>query len=224
MRSLNWIRGFRPDGPHNIAHRVHQLADEAYVTIASNRVFLGFFILSTFALGQSVSISIGSGSGTAGGTISLPVNLNSLGGALPAGVQWSFSYTSDITSVTVVAGSAASAAGKSVSCNGNICLAAGLNQNTISNGTVATATFQLAANPSTTTIPIQVIGVVASTLTGSAISASGVSGSVSMPPRGRIELGYLLKSDDRHTWQYALFGHSEFRGPFDRIPGPTLKQ
>jgi uncharacterized protein (TIGR03437 family) len=152
------------------------------VTESYNRVFLGLLILQALASGQSVSISLGSGSGTAGGTVSLPVNVTSLGGAAPAAVQWSFSYTSDITSVSVVTGSAASAGGKSVSCNGNVCLVWGLNSNTISNGAVATATFQIAANPSTSTIPIQITGVVAASLAGSAISASGASGSVSVPP------------------------------------------
>ena len=80
----------------------------------------------------------------------------------------------------MVAGSAASAAGKLVSCNGNICLVYGLNTNTIANGTLATATFQIASNPSNNTIPIQVTGVVAATGAGSSIPASGASGSVSI--------------------------------------------
>src|SRR5208283_3205628 len=113
--------------------------------------------------GQSVSISLGSGSGTAGGTVSLPVTLTSSGGALPAALEWSFSYTSDITSVTVVSGPAATAASAAVSCNGSLCLVYGLTGDTIANGTVATATFQIASNPSTSTIPIQITGIVAST-------------------------------------------------------------
>ena len=146
------------------------------LTIGS--LFLGLQILG---LGQSVTLSVGSGSGTAGTTVSLPINLSSSGGAQTAGLQWSFVYSSDITSVTVAAGPSATNAGKSVTCSGSTCLILGFNNTAMADGTVATATFQIASSPSTTSIPIQITGVVASTATGSSILASGGTGTISLP-------------------------------------------
>ena len=146
------------------------------LTIGS--LFLGLQILG---LGQSVTLSVGSGSATAGTTVSLPINLSSSGGAQTAGLQWSFVYSSDITSVTVAAGPSATNAGKSVTCSGSTCLILGFNNTAMADGTVATATFQIASSPSTTSIPIQITGVVASTATGSSILASGGTGTISLP-------------------------------------------
>ena len=146
------------------------------LTIGS--LFLGLQILG---LGQSVTLSVGSGSGTAGTTVSLPINLSSSGGAQTAGLQWSFVYSSDITSVTVAAGPSATNAGKSVTCSGSTCLILGFNNTAMADGSVATATFQIASSPSTTSIPIQITGVVASTATGSSILASGGTGTISLP-------------------------------------------
>src|SRR3974390_764166 len=102
---------------------------------------------------QTVSVSIASASGTPGGSVSLPVSLAS-NGVTPAGLQFSFSYTSDITRVTVSTGGAATGAAKSVSCASSTCVIYGLNTNVISDGTVVVATFQIASNPSTTSIPV----------------------------------------------------------------------
>jgi len=142
-------------------------------------IFLAAAVQS-ITLGQSISLSIGSASGTPGGSVPIAINLTSIGGAQPAGLQWSFAFSSDITGVTVVTGSAATAAQKSLSCSANTCLIFGLNTSVIENGTVAVATFQIAPNASATTIPIQITGVVASTIEGSSISASGGSGAVSL--------------------------------------------
>jgi hypothetical protein len=134
------------------------------------------------ALGQNVVLSIGSGSGAPGGTVSLPITVAS-NGAQTAGLQWTFSYSSDITGVTVVAGKSTTDAGKSLSCsgNGNNCLVAGVNSTVIADGTVATATFQIAANPSSNPIAIQLTTVVATSATGSSIPANGGSGAISLP-------------------------------------------
>jgi len=133
------------------------------------------------AFTQSITLSIGSSSGTAGGTVSLPISLSSSGGAQTAGLQWTFTFSSDITGVTVVAAPLATSAAKSVSCSGNNCLIFGLNSNVMADGTVATATFQIASNPSTATIPVQLTSVVASTALGASISATGGSGVISLP-------------------------------------------
>ena len=146
--------------------------------LLSTAILLG---LQTIALGQNVVLSIGSGSATPGGTVTVPITLTSSGGAQTTGLQWTFSYSSDIMSVAVVAGASTTNAGKALSCSGNNCLAAGINSTVIADGTVATATFQIAANPSTNPIPIQLTNVVATTADGNSIPSGGATGGISLP-------------------------------------------
>jgi len=134
---------------------------------------------STSAAG-SVVLSLASGSGSAGGSVVLNLNQTSSGGALPAALQWSFSYSSDITGVTVTAGSSASNAQKTVTCVANTCLIEAVNANIIADGTVAVATFQLAAKPSSSTIPILVSGVAVSSAAGVLIPSSGTGGAITV--------------------------------------------
>ncbi len=142
-------------------------------------VFLG---TSQIGAGQSVTFSVGSGSGTAGGAVVIPITLTSSGGAQAAAVQWTLSYPSDITGAVFSAGIAATNAGKSIECNGNLCLIYGLNTTVISDGVVATVTLQISSNPSLQTIPVQIAGVVAATPDADSISAAGVFGTISVPP------------------------------------------
>jgi len=163
--------------------------------------------VQSMSFGQSVTLGIGSGSGTAGSTIDLPITLASSGGAQTAGLQWSFTYSSDITSVTVVAGTSATNAGKSITCSGNSCLLAGFNSTTMADGTVAIATFQIAANPSTNSIPIQITSAVASTAVGNSIPASGGTGTISVPgaPPPSVSVGVSPSSTTLSASQSKLF-------------------
>ena len=142
-------------------------------------IFASLLGIQAIALGQTVSLTIGSASGVPGGTVDLPVILS--GGAAPAGLQWNFSYSSDITLVSVAAGGSTTAGGKTLNCSGNTCLAFGFNTTTFGDGIVAVATFQIAANPSTTSIGVIVNGVVASTVAGTPIPASGGAGVITLP-------------------------------------------
>ncbi len=165
----------------------HQTAPEAVDACSVNHVprpflgLLGFLSIATSGFAQSVTLSLGSASGTPGSSVVLPITLASAGGAQTAAIQWTFAYSSDIASVTVALGASASTAGKSVSCNGNTCVVWGLNSTVIPDGAVAIATFQIAANPSSS-IPIQVTGPVAANPDGSGIPATGASGVISIPP------------------------------------------
>src|SRR5258706_13426559 len=132
---------------------------------------------SVFA--QSGALSIGSGSGTAGATVSIPINLTSSGAQIVA-IQWTFSFSSDITGVTVFAGPSATNAQKSISCSGTRCLIFGFNNNVVADGTIAIATFQIATFPSNTTIPITLTHLVVSPASGAAIPASGGAGEISL--------------------------------------------
>ncbi len=87
----------------------------------------------------------------------------------------------DITSVSVVAGSSAQNAGKFISCSGNSCLVIGMNSTVIADGSVAVATFQIASNPTSATIPIQIASAVISSAAGSSIPGSGSSGTIAVP-------------------------------------------
>jgi len=132
------------------------------------------------AVAATVNLSLGSGSATAGSAVSLSLTLASVGGALPAALQWTLNYSADVTNVTVVAGGTASGSGKSVVCNGSTCLVYGLNATTIADGIVAVVTFNVASKPSATTIPILVSAVVVASGAGDAISAGGNPGVVTV--------------------------------------------
>src|SRR5580693_5115105 len=70
---------------------------------------------------QTPSLSLSGVSGSPGATVTLSVSLNSNGGTQPASVQWDFNYsTTDLSPASgtyFATGAAASAAGKSASCN-----------------------------------------------------------------------------------------------------------
>ncbi len=106
---------------------------------------------------------------------------------MPAGVQWTMGYSSsDISSVSVAAGSSSTAAGKSVNCSSTststICVAYGMNENIIASGTVASATITIASGALDTSAPIQISGVMATDLTGStSIATSGTGGIITIP-------------------------------------------
>lgn len=169
-----YYRLFSPDDWQNLVRKL-------FITLT-------LLVSPSIAFAQSITLSIGSGSATAGGTVAVPINLTSTGGAQTAGFEWSVNYSSDITGVTVVAGSSTTNAGKSLSCSGNNCIIIGFNATVIADGPVAVATFQIAPNPSNTAIPIQLTSVVASTAGGVSIPSSGGTGSIS---RSSVSLSSL---------------------------------
>ena len=162
------------------------------------------FVLPSMAFGKTVTLTLGSAYAKPGWTVDLPLTLS--GGANPAALQWSFGYSSDITGVTVVASDSVKAAGKSVTCSGGTCLMFGVNAATLPDGGVAVATFQVAAKPSSTTISIAVNSVVAAEANGSAITASGVAGKISLagaaPAPGSADLAQLKFYSEVVDWSY----------------------
>src|SRR5216683_6897538 len=84
------------------------------------------------AVAQQVTVSLGSGSAVPGGTVDVDVSLVSSGGASPAAVQWTMSYSSSaVIDVSVVTGSGPRTKGKSVTCSSTsgatTCLLFGMN-------------------------------------------------------------------------------------------------
>lgn len=92
---------------------------------------------------------VDSASTTPGGTVSVAIRLS--GGANPAALQWSVSYApADFAAVSLTAGSAAAAAGKTVACrpaSGQLrCVAYGMNAAGIADGVVANVSLALSAH------------------------------------------------------------------------------
>ncbi len=133
--------------------------------------------MTSQASGQQVALSLGSGSGTPGSIVTLSLSLTASGGAQPAGLQWTIGYSANIISVVETIGSAASAAGKSMQCNYQsgtaTCLVIGFNTTTIGDGTVATVAFTIAPDTPSTSVPVTLSRISATTGGGTSIPASG---------------------------------------------------
>ena len=125
---------------------------------------------------------MGAAQQAADGSVVVPINLASSEGALPTALQWSLSYSSDVTGVTFLPGTEATNADKQLACEGTTCLIYGINTNSIADGTVAIVTLQSSSHASFLVVPIQIAGVVAAAASGDSISSSGVSGSALLLP------------------------------------------
>jgi uncharacterized protein (TIGR03437 family) len=148
-----------------------------------NYAFLLLAAAASNAMGQQVAVSIGSGSTSPGGTLSLNISLATSGGLGPSSVQWTLTYSAaTVTGVSIVVGSAASGAAKTATCSSTggaaTCVVSGMNQTIIPNGTLAIATFTVSPN-AVTSSQIQV-STVASSPAGAAIPSSGTAGTISI--------------------------------------------
>src|SRR5260370_19711364 len=142
-----------------------------------------FLLLASAPLlfGQTSSLALSSGSTGLGGTISLNLNLTVPNGAVqPVRAQWTLSYAAgDVASISVVAGTALTNAGKFVQCNPGtgsmMCLAFGVNSTSISSGVVAQVAVTLPSSTSSSSVPISVVNAMVALAdgTGSSISATG---------------------------------------------------
>ena len=137
------------------------------------------------AFGQTASLSLSPASGTTGSAVSLPLAYVS-NGTQVAGLQWTFSFApADFTDVSVTAGPAATGAGKSLTCNAAAsgqytCLASGLNTTTISDGTLATATFTVSGATTAASSVINLLSASAASGAGAAIDASGSGATITI--------------------------------------------
>ena len=150
----------------------------------SHRLHAGrilFAIVTALLLASSLPaqdyLSLSGGSTAPGGVVSLDLTLSSAAGSEPAGVQWSFTYApANIQSVSVVAGPAATAASKAVTCAGAsgtyTCIASGDSATPIQTGTVAVATFQLASTVASS-VPVNMTGNYGALGTGTAVGVTG---------------------------------------------------
>src|SRR5450755_2201811 len=111
-------------------------------------ILVGLWLSNTSLSGQTGSLALSPGTVVAGGTAHLILSF--AGSGQTAGLQWAVTYpASAVTAITVTAGPALAAAGKTMYCNGvagvYMCLATGSNTAVIGNGAVATVNITLAA-------------------------------------------------------------------------------
>jgi hypothetical protein len=141
-------------------------------------------LVGTACWGQT-TLSLASGSGVPGGTVSLGLVFNDLGGNQTAGLQWAFEYpASSIAAVTVSAAPALTAASKTISCAaipGRLtCLATGMNDNLIPNGLIASAQFTLSTSATSANIVLD-----------NALGASVSGNSVQYKDHSRLTMGCM---------------------------------
>jgi hypothetical protein len=108
-------------------------------------------------LGLTDSLSLTSGSAGSDGQASLNLNLTSPAGNEPTAIQWTVTYPlSNVVSLSVAEGPAASAAGKTLNCvagaESYTCMLSGSNMTIMSNGPVAVVSLTMASGASTTPI------------------------------------------------------------------------
>jgi hypothetical protein len=154
-------------------------------------------ISPTLVLAQTLTLA--PASGNPGNSISM--NLALVSGGAPAALEWNLSYpTAAVTSITVSTGAAATAAGKTVMCvpagtGTYTCVMAGLNNNGIADGTVATANRTLASG-ATGDVQIGVGSALGATPLGTAqaVTATGntihVGGTPPPPPPTPVLSGF----------------------------------
>jgi hypothetical protein len=144
---------------------------------------LSLLLLGSSAYGQTV-LSLASGSGAPGGSVSLNLSLSATGGSQPAALEWGLSYApANITAVSFTAGQALTAAGKTLSCNmasgSAMCVASGMNATAIGSGVVAVVTVTLSAG-SGPSLPLTLGSLMASLADGTGLPVSGTSGTIAV--------------------------------------------
>ena len=126
---------------------------------------------------QDVTLSITAGPVMAGGKATAAISLVSSGPVKPAALQWTLNSSAGMTDIAFGSSSGAVAAGKSIRCsssvNSSVCLLYGLNGTALSDGAVATVTFDLPSTVPGNSISLEINNVVASTGDGQPISSEG---------------------------------------------------
>lgn len=151
---------------------------------------LGLAPARAAAQGGSATLSAGSGSGQPGQSVTIPISLTSQGGAQVAGVNFDLNFDEKRLSVSsVTAGSAATAAGKSVSSSepspGKLrVIVFGVNQNVIGSGTIVNITFSILGSAAPGTVNLTFSNTAATDPSGNSVPVNTQAGSVTVnaPP------------------------------------------
>ncbi|MDX1978666.1 MAG: hypothetical protein SFV51_00255 [Bryobacteraceae bacterium] len=113
-----------------------------------------------------------------GGSAAVPISFVSGSGNTGA-LQWNV-IVPGASIVSIVAGTAASSSGKTLSCNGGACLLSGLNSAAIPSGVVAIVTVSVSQGGGSS-LPVQLYGVLEAMLDASPGAATAVNGGISVP-------------------------------------------
>src|SRR5258706_15316015 len=161
-------------------------------------------LISLTAFSQPVTVGLDSASATAGSTVLLNLRLNATSGSSPSSLEWTINAPAPaIQSVTASAGPAATAAAKSIQCQGNTCTVYGLNANQIPNGTVAVVSLQLAST-ATGNLIVQLTNTSAASVAGGNLGTAATNGIVSvLPSQGNTGTASFVKADTTTsgTWK-----------------------
>ncbi len=132
-----------------------------------------------------ITLSIGSGAGIPGGTVTLPVTIASTAGDLCTEVVWTF-VSSDMTLQSVALGPAG--AGKSLNFSGNTVDVGGFDVLVIPDGILVNCTFLISLTPSVGTIPVTFSLFTAADAAAGALTTSSSGGSVLVPSGAPVTL------------------------------------
>ena len=142
----------------------------------------GWVLLSSLSAASAAaapSLTAGGVSGQAATTVSLPISFDP-GAASVAGLQFNLTLPASLSTGAVTSGASLTAAGKSVSANrtGNTWtfVIFGINQNSISSGTLLTAQLSIASGAAAGALSLPVSGVVYSDPNGASITAGAITG------------------------------------------------
>ncbi|MCC6345117.1 MAG: hypothetical protein IT166_23150, partial [Bryobacterales bacterium] len=155
----------------------------------NTRRFVGVFpvaglllMLPGLILGQSLTLA--PGSAQPGDTIPLNLSLSGTStGIQPASLQFSLAYnTAEFSAITVNPGTAATSAGKSITCNPSsgqvMCMVFGINTTGMGDGVVAVASVTLSTSSASTSRAIQLTGVIGADPSGNQIAVTAAGGVV----------------------------------------------
>lgn len=138
------------------------------------------------------AIKVVTGTAVAGGTGSATITITSPSATYdPTDVQWTMTYSSGVLSgMTLTAGSALAAAGKSLSCasgTGQIkCIAWGLNTKPIPNGVLANATFRVSLDSPVSSSTLGLVGTTAVSGTAKTVASTATGATLLIQPPPRI--------------------------------------
>ena len=150
------------------------------------KLLIPSLIVSLAATAQpAVQLILGNASvmeGTAGTTT---LALTATTGNSPAALEFSVTYSADVTGVTVAAGTADTTANKTLACGtatptSITCIVYGINQTLIANGPVATVAFTTVKTPASRSESLGIGNTTASSATGTVITSGGTGGTLTI--------------------------------------------
>jgi hypothetical protein len=159
------------------------VSDGAGMAISSASVNGSVTVASTAPM---TTLTLGTASGSAGQTVSVPVNIASVNGAMPVGFQLELSYDADLTNPNATAGTVVTAAGATVNQSSiganaiRVIVSNAMPTNVLADGLALNLGFTISATASSGSKAITVTRVIVSDGAGMAITANSMNGSVTV--------------------------------------------